>query len=138
MKNLTRVILSAVVMCSLLCGCGNSGAGAGRPASSNANSERLGLSPSNPNSEEIPSVDEQDPLLFWPQEQMGDLPDPGGVILSVTATEGGGANVAFEGIPFEEAESYIQKILNLGYNTQAEGGDDQGGLLFSAVKDGYE
>ena len=67
---------------------------------------------------------------------MGELPDPGGKVLSVNES-GNGVQVSIEGISPQEAQDYLETLRELGYVSQAEGEDGQGGLMCSAVKEGH-
>ena len=140
MKNGIVKILLFLFSLSLFCGCWQEAGEA--PASSlsskvSASSEEQFASSSTSLASSDITVQSSIPeSVFWPQERMGDLPDPGGAIMSVNDSESG-VRVAVGGISPGEAESYIQGLRELGYNAQAEGEDGQGGLMYSAVKDGY-
>ena len=133
--------LSIVLLLTLLCGCGMetgnppvSSSSSGVSASSEDGSSSLSA-PHSSESSAASSAPEKE-ILLWPQERMGDLPDPGGKVLSVNENENG-VQVAVEGIHPQDAQDYLENLRELGYNNQAEGEDGQGGLMCSAVKDGH-
>lgn len=72
--------------------------------------------------------------VIWPQQKMGDLPEPAGTVISVTDNDSG-VSVAVEEMDAVGAADYVQKLKDLGYSPMAEGEDENGGIIFSAARD---
>ena len=130
MKLAAVKILSSLLLLFLLCGC------AEVPGNTPDTSPPGGDVPVSETPASPPTAQSPQPSsLSWPQDKMGDLPDPGFTLLSVTDV-GSGTNVSVEGMTPDDAAAYIQSVKDLEYATQAEGEDGQGGLIYSGTKDG--
>ena len=85
---------------------------------------------------EAPATPTPEPKNLWLEGKMGDLPNPGHAVLSVSET-GKGTEVSIGDITSDEAATYIETVKGLGYSTRVEGEDDKGGFMYGGSKNNY-
>ena len=142
-RSIISLVLSALLL-SLLCGCASEESDNG-PASTTSPSGGISSESPTPTEQTLsPDAQPSDPPktdgtqpkepLLWPQELMGDLPDPGCEVIAIT-NEGTRVQVVLEGISAEAVKEYIQSMWELGYTAQTEGEGDNGEIMCGARKD---
>lgn len=77
--------------------------------------------------------------LKWPEELMGNLPEPKGKITAVLKdTSQGQCTVAFSEMTKEDAKNYTAQIKEMGYKEDLEAADAESILMSGTAKDGSQ
>ena len=74
--------------------------------------------------------------LSWPKGNMGDLPAPGGKILTVIDTPQG-FSVTCEEISKSDYQAYVEKLKGMGFETAYEMEADKTTIMYAGEKDDY-
>lgn len=72
--------------------------------------------------------------MSWPSDGMGPIPEVKNCKITGVYTDSTTTTVSFEGMKPDYADSYIQKLKDLGFSDGAEGSDDSG-LYFMKSND---